>query len=97
MKLKSLFANTDAAIGWQYSLAVVPGMAISGGLYVADRAFGGNTIVVSVLVGLFLSILAVSAPFVLAMRLILVSGTLMIVMVGLATLAAGDALVGGAC
>ncbi len=90
MKLKSLFANTDAAIGWQYSLAVVLGMAISGGLgYVADRAFGGNTIVVSVLVGLFLSILAVSAPFVLAMRLILVSGTLMIVMVGLATLAAG--------
>ncbi len=90
MKLTSLFANNDAAIGWQYSLAVVLGMSISGGLgYVADRSFGGNTIVVSVLVGMFLSIIAVSAPFVLAMRLLLVSGVLMIVMVGLATLASG--------
>lgn len=87
--LRAALANReDSPVAWSRSLAVALGMGFSVllGLGV-DRLVGGHTVLVSGLTGMFLGLLAVAGPFVMAGRLIIVSGVLMALTSGLAAVA----------
>lgn len=79
-------------VAWQNSLAVLLGIVFSLALGIAlDVALGGRTIAVSVISGMFLSLLAVVGPFFMALRLILGVGLLMVTTAALAVVAVGHA------
>lgn len=71
-------------VAWQNSLAVGLGILFGAifGLLV-DRLTGDNTVLLSGLCGMFLGLLTVIGPFVMALRLVLTSGVLMILVAAL--------------
>lgn len=88
-RLKSaLSGQPGTPVAWRNSVAVVAGMVVAGGSgLVVDQYVGGRTFAVSLIVGMFLGLVAVAGPFFMALRLIVGIGVLLTGAVGLAVVA----------
>lgn len=85
-----LSTDQDKPVAWQYSIAVLLGMVFGGGFgLLLDQTVGGGTLALSLLTGMFLGLLTVMGPFFMALRLVLTTGLLMILVAALGIAAAG--------
>ena len=86
----TLSTDRDKPVAWQNSVAAALG-AILGVMFglLVERITGGQTVALSGLCGLFLGLLTAMGPFVMALRLVVSSGVLMILVAALGSAAMG--------
>lgn len=87
-----LGTQSDKPIAWRNSLGMLLSMSVGAGLgLLLDSATGGQTVLISLLTGMFLGLVSVTGPFVMSLRLVLGVGVLMVLTSGLAVIAVGNA------
>ncbi|MFN8124907.1 MAG: FUSC family protein [Candidatus Nanopelagicales bacterium] len=87
-----LSSSASSPVAWRNSVAVLLTMVLAAGFgLLLDATVGGHTVGASAIVGMFLGVVAVTGPFFMAVRLVLVIGLLTALAAGLAAFAANTA------